>query len=74
MMKNYDESVKINHNPNCPYNSDHPYRIFISSSLGSGKTNARFNLIKYHRLIKFIYASKIHSSQTINYLLMEERK
>ena len=38
-MKNYDESVKINHNPNCPYNSDHLYRIFISSSLGSGKTN-----------------------------------
>ena len=49
MMKNYDESVKINHNPNCPYNSDHPYRIFISSSLGSGKTNVRFNLIKYQR-------------------------
>ena len=49
MMKNCDESVKINHNPNCPYNSDHRYRIFISRSLGSGKTNVRFNLIKYQR-------------------------
>ena len=25
MMKNYDESVKIIHNPNCPSIADHPY-------------------------------------------------
>ena len=37
MMKNYDESVKINHNPNFSYISDHPYRTFIIRSLGSGK-------------------------------------
>ena len=24
MMKNYDQSVKIKHNPNWPYISDHP--------------------------------------------------
>ena len=29
MMKNYDQSVEINHNPNWPYVSDHPYRILI---------------------------------------------
>ena len=29
MMKNYDESVEINHNPICSYVPDHPYRIFI---------------------------------------------
>ena len=29
-MKNYDESVGINHNPNWPYISDHPYRILIT--------------------------------------------
>ena len=26
MMKNYDESVKINHNSNCPYIPDFPCR------------------------------------------------
>ena len=29
MMKKYDQSVKINHNPNWPYIPDHPYRILI---------------------------------------------
>ena len=29
MMKNYDESVEINHNPNWPYILDHPYRILV---------------------------------------------
>ena len=27
MMKNYDESVEINHNPSWSYTSDHPYRM-----------------------------------------------
>ena len=39
MMKNYDESVKISHNPNWPYIPDHPYRTLIIGGLGSGKTN-----------------------------------
>ena len=39
MMKNYDQSVKINHNPNWPYIPDHPCRILIISVSGSGKTN-----------------------------------
>ena len=39
-MKNYDESVEINLNPNYWSSiSDHIYRILIIGSLGSGKTN-----------------------------------
>ena len=50
MMKNYDESVEINHNPNLPYISDHPYRILIIGGSGSGKTNVLLNLIKHQQL------------------------
>ena len=46
MMKNYDKSVKINHNPNWPYVPDHPYRILVICGSGSGKTNVLLNLIK----------------------------
>ena len=48
-MKNYDESVKINHNPNWPYIPDHPYRVLVAGGLGSGKTNVLLNLIKHQR-------------------------
>ena len=49
MMKNYDESVEISHNPNYPYIPDHPYRILIIGGSGRGKTNVLLNLIKYQR-------------------------
>ena len=49
MMKNYDESVKINHNPNRPYILDHPYRNLIIGGSESGKTNVLLNLIKHPR-------------------------
>ena len=49
MMKNYGQSVKINHNPNWPYIPDHPYRIVIVGGLGSDKTNVLFNLLKNQR-------------------------
>ena len=49
MIKNYDQSVEINRNPNWPYVPDHPYRILITGSLGSGKTNVLLNLIKHQR-------------------------
>ena len=39
VMKNYDESVQINYNPNWPYIPDHPYRISIIGGSRSGKTN-----------------------------------
>ena len=49
MIKNYDQSVEINHNLNWPYIPDHPYRIVIIGGLGSGKTNVLLNLIKNQR-------------------------
>ena len=33
MMKNYDESVEINNNPNWPYIPDNLYRILIIDGL-----------------------------------------
>ena len=65
-MKNYDQKVEINHNPNWPFIPGHPYRISITGGSGSGKTNVL--------LIKFICKSKIHSNQSISCLVMEERK
>ena len=47
MIKNYDESVEINHNPNWSYIPDHLYRILIIDRSGSGKTNVLLNLIKF---------------------------
>ena len=45
-MKNYDQSVAINHNRNWSYIRYHPYRILITGGSGSGKTNVLLNLIK----------------------------
>ena len=47
MMKNYHQSLEINHNPNWPYIPDHPYRILIIGGSGSEKTNVLLNLIKH---------------------------
>ena len=47
MTENYDESVKINHNPNWSYIPDH--RISIISDSGLDKTNMLLNLIKHQR-------------------------
>ena len=49
MMKNYDQSVEINHDTNWPYIPDHPYRILVIGHSGSGKTNVLLKLIKYLR-------------------------
>ena len=49
MMKNYDGSVEINHNPNWLYFPDHPHRILITGGSGSGKANVLLNLIKHQR-------------------------
>ena len=48
-MRNYDESVKTNHNPNWTYILDYPCRIIIIGGSGSGKTNVLLNLIKHQR-------------------------
>ena len=43
------------HNKKWPYIPDHPYRIFVIGSSGSGKTNALLNLIKEQDNIDKIY-------------------
>ena len=48
-MKNYDESVEINHKPNWPFILDHPYRILIIAGSGKDKTDVWLNLIKHQR-------------------------
>ena len=70
-MKNYDESVRINHNANWLYIPNHPFRILIVGGSGSGKTNALMNLIKQRADIDknlFIHQKSIH----IDYLSMGE--
>ena len=48
MTKNYNQSFKINYNPNWPYIPDHSYTISITGGSGSWKTNVLFNLMKHH--------------------------
>ena len=57
-MFNFDYITKedINeHNPNWPETTDHPNRILIIGSSGSGKTNALLNLINHEQDIDKIY-------------------
>ena len=49
-MINFDDVANENikkHNPNWPEILDHPYRILIIGSSGSGKTNLLFSLINH---------------------------
>ena len=62
-MINIDDVTKENikeHNTNWLQISDHPKRILIIGSSGSGKTNSLFNLINQHML-------KIHMKENINF-------
>ena len=48
-MINFDDYFnenKTEHNKNCPYIPDHPYRTLIIGGSGSGKTNLLLNLIE----------------------------
>ena len=74
-IKNYDQSVEINYNPNWSYIPDHPYRILIIGASGSGKTNVLLNLITNQRpdIEKFVYMSKINPNQSINYLTEKKK-
>ena len=72
-MKNCDESIEINHNPNWSNISDHPHRISIIGDSGSSKTNVLLNS-NDQIFIKFICTSKIHSNKSINCLSVEEEK
>ena len=77
MMKDSDESVKINHNLNWAFVPEHPYRILFITRWGSGKNNVLLNLMMHQRedvLINFIYIWKICSNQSINCVSTEEEK
>ena len=39
MMKNFDQSVEINHDPNWSYIPDYPYRILIIGGPESDKAH-----------------------------------
>ena len=69
-MINFDDYTNeniIEHNPKWPYIPDHPYRILIIGSSGSGKMNALLNLIKNSQiLIKFFFMQRIHMEKNIN--------
>ena len=57
-MINFDDIVNENktaHNKNWPYTSDHPYKILITGSSGSGKTNVLLSLIEKQPDINKIY-------------------
>ena len=47
MMKNYNQSVELDHNPNNSYISNHIQRILIIGGSESGKTNMLLNLTKH---------------------------
>ena len=46
MMNNYDQSIKINHNPNWTYILHYLHRTLIIGGSGSDKTNVLLYLIK----------------------------
>ena len=48
-MTNYDQPVKMNHNPNWSFIPYHSERILTIGGSGSGKTNVLLNLIKYQQ-------------------------
>ena len=75
-MKNYDESVEINHSQNWSYIRNHPYKILIFGGLGSGKTNVSLNLIKPQRpdIDKIYCTSKIHLDSRVLVTFQQERK
>ena len=72
----YTIENKTEHNLKWPYIPDHPYRILIIGSSGSGKSNTLLNLIKNQPDIdnKYIYMQKMHMKQNINIKLTNVKK
>ena len=50
----YTNENRVNHNPNYPYIADHPYRILIIGSSGSGNTTLIISNEDMEDLIKIV--------------------
>ena len=76
-MINFDDIVnenKIKHNKNWLYIPDHPYRILITGSSGSGKTNVLLNLTENQPDINKIYLyTKDPMKENINTWSIKEK-
>ena len=77
-MINFDDYTNeniIEHNSKWPYIHDHPYRILIIGSSGSGKTNALLNLINNQPDIDKIYLyAKDPYDKKYQYLINKRKK
>ena len=75
MMKNFYESVEIAHRPNWPYIPDHPYRVLITGSSGSGMTNAllKTSTTRYWQNL-FICQGSVQIKVSIAYQRKKERE
>ena len=74
MMKNYDQSVEINYNPNWSYITDHPNRICIIGGWVSGKTNVLLNLTKNQQPDSDNSCLSIKVPFTLKYQLLINRR
>ena len=67
--------MKIEHNSNCPYIPDHPYRILIIGGFGSEKTNTLLNSINNqldtHKI--YLYAKDPYKAK-YQYLINKREK
>ena len=76
-MINFDDYTnenKTQHNKNCPYIPDHPYRILIVGASGSGKTNTLLNLINKQADIDKIYLYAKNPYEEKYQFLINKRK
>ena len=62
------------HNPNWPQIPDHPCKILIIGSSGSGKTNSLFNQINYQPDIDLIYLHTKDPSEAKYQFLINKRE
>ena len=74
-FEDYTNENKTNHNPKWPYIPDHPYRILIIGSSGSGETNALLNLINNQLDIDkiYLYAKNPYETKYQYYIKKHEK-
>ena len=74
-MKDCDESVKFNYNPNWPYIPNHPFKFLIIGGSVSGKTNVLLHFsVKNQMVTLFIPTSKIYSNKSLHFQKFELEK